>query len=255
MTRLSQFTLSLAAVLTLVAATVAQAQDSSWSGQTVVVTGANRGLGLELARQLHDAGAAVIGTARKPDQAHELEELGVRIVQLDVTDAASVAAMAKSLDGVKIDALFNNAGIFPQRAGIEDTDPDVAMRVLAVNAVGPIRVTQALLPAMRRGERKLIMNMSSGLGSIANNNRGTSIDYRASKAALNMISRTLAAELEDEGFVVVSMSPGWVRTDMGGENAPLSPQESVTGILRTLAGLDKDDSGGYFNHDGTELAW
>lgn len=233
----------------------AHAEDAVWSGRTAVITGANRGLGLELARQLHHAGATVIGTARKPEQAHDLEALGVRVVQLDVTDAASVAALAASLSDVAIDVLLNNAGIFPQRARFEATDPEVALDVFAVNAVGPLRVTQALLPALRRGTGKLIMNMSSGMGSIADNTRGTSADYRASKAALNMISRTLAAELKDEGFIVVAMSPGWVRTDMGGENARLSPEESVTGILRTLARLQPSDSGEYFNYDGNRLPW
>lgn len=231
----------------------AAAQDSPWSGRTVLVTGANRGLGLELARQLQEAGATVIGTARKPAEAGELKETGARVVALDVADAASVAALATELEGVKIDALLNNAGIFPQRESIEDTDPDTALKVYAVNTVGPLRVTQALLPNLRAGEGRLIMNMSSGLGSIANNDRGGMVDYRASKAALNMVSRTMAAEFE--GFIVVAMSPGWVRTDMGGPNANLSPEESVTGILKTLAGLEPGDTGSYYNHDGTKLDW
>jgi len=238
-----------------VGGTAYSAEDTPWSGKTVVVTGANRGLGLELARQLNDAGAIVIGTARKPDKADDLRELGVRIVQLEVADAVSVAAMAETLGDLKIDVLLNNAGIFPQREGFEDTDPDEALRVYTVNTIGPLRVTQALMPMMRRADGKLIMNMSSGLGSITNNSRGSMVDYRASKAALNMISRTMAAELKEEGFVVVAMSPGWVKTDMGGPNANLTPEESVSGILRTLAGLKGDDTGGYFNHDGSELPW
>jgi NAD(P)-dependent dehydrogenase (short-subunit alcohol dehydrogenase family) len=99
------------------------------------------------------------------------------------------------------------------------------------------------------------MNMSSGLGSIANNGRGTSVGYRASKAALNMVTRTLAMELADEGFVCVAMSPGWVRTDMGGDGAPLSVEDSVRGMLGTLAPLGPDRTGRYFNHDGQELPW
>lgn len=241
--------------LAVVVATAAHADESSWSGKTVLVTGANRGLGLELAKQLHDAGAEVIGTARKPEKADDLKGLGVRVVQLDVADAASVAAMAAELDGVKIDAVLNNAGIFPQREAFEDTDPDTALKVYAVNTVGPLRVTQALMPNLRAGGGKLVMNMSSGLGSIANNSRGGMVDYRASKSALNMVSRTLGAELSDEGFIVVAMSPGWVRTDMGGPNANLSPEESVAGILKTLAGLAPGDTGGYFNYDGTRLDW
>ena len=242
-------------LLFVVAALPAAAADTFWEGRTVLVTGANRGLGLELARQLHEAGATVIGTARKPDKAEDLKELGVRIVQLDVADAASVAAMAAQLEGVPVDAVLNNAGIFPQRESIEDTDPETALRVLTVNTVGPLRVVQALLPNLRAGEWKLIMNMSSGLGSIGNNTGGGMADYRASKAALNMLSRTMAAELGEDGFKVVAMSPGWVRTDMGGPQANLSPEESVEGILKVLAGLTGEDNGKYFNYDGRELDW
>jgi len=232
-----------------------QDEPSPWSGQTVVITGANRGLGLELARQLHAAGATVIGTARKPDAADDLRELGVRIERLDVADAESVAAFAEALGDLKVDILMNNAGIMLQRTLPIGVDLESMERVLAVNTIGPLRVSQALMPALRRGEGKMIMNMSSGLGSITNNTNGFFADYRASKAALNMISRSQAAELEPEGFLVVSMSPGWVRTDMGGEEADLSPAESVEGILRTLAGLDVSQSGGCFNHDGSEIPW
>ena len=241
--------------VSLLGATVCSAEDTAWTGKTVVITGANRGLGLELARQLHEAGANVIGTARKPEKADDLKALGVRVVQLDVADAASVAAMAEELEDLKVDVLLNNAGIFPQRASFEETDPDEALRVYAVNSIGPLRVTQALMPMMRRAEGGLIMNMSSGLGSIANNSRGSMVDYRASKAALNMMSRTMGAELNDDGIVVVAMSPGWVQTDMGGSNANLTPEESVSGILKTLSGLTLDDTGTYYNYDGSELPW
>ena len=231
------------------------AQESEWSGETVLVTGANRGIGLEFARQLHEAGATVIGTARKPEKAEELKALGVRVVQLDVTDEASVAALVKELDGLSIDVLMNNAGIFLEHGDFESADPAAVMKVYDVNVVGPLRVTQALLPNLRSGERKLIMNMSSGLGSIANNTGGGMVAYRASKAALNMQTHTLAADLAKEDFICIAMSPGWVRTDMGGENANLSPAESVSGMLSTLAPLTAKDSGRYLNHDGTELPW
>jgi NAD(P)-dependent dehydrogenase (short-subunit alcohol dehydrogenase family) len=229
------------------------AAQTDWSGLTVVVTGANRGIGLEFARQLSEAGANVIGTARTPDEATELKALGVRVEQLDVTDPASVAALAQSLGDTPIDALLNNAGIFPSRGGVESADPDMYARVYDVNVIGPLRVTQALLPNLRSGNRKLIMNMSSGLGSIANNGRGSSAGYRESKAALNMMTRTMAAEFE--GFTCIAMSPGWVRTDMGGPNANLSPEESVRGMLAVLAAATPEVSGHYFEYDGSELAW
>lgn len=243
------------ALATLGSVTSHAAEPKAWQGQTVLITGANRGLGLELARQLHAAGATVIGTARRPEAAADLRAIGVRVEQLDVADAASVAALADRLHGTPLAAVFNNAGIFAEHSGTETADPAAVLRIYDVNAVGPLRVTQALLPNLRLGDRKLVMNMSSGLGSIANNSRGGMLGYRASKAALNMITRTMAADLAEEEFVVVAMSPGWVRTDMGGEQAPLSPAESVAGILKTLTPLRAVDSGRYLNHDGTELPW
>ncbi len=237
------------------AAVPVHAEDSPWQGQTVLITGANRGLGLEFARQLHAAGANVIGTARRPEAAEALKNLGVRVEQLDVTDPASVAALAERLNGVALDAVLNNAGIFPARGNFESENPDEFLRVYAVNTVGPLRVTQALLPNLRRGQRKLVMNMSSGLGSISNNERGSSAGYRASKAALNMLTRSQAADLSAEDFICVAMSPGWVRTDMGGERANLSPAESVGGMLGVLAPLLPTDSGRYLNYDGSELPW
>jgi len=184
-----------------------------------------------------------------------LNALGVRVEQLDVADPASVAAMAERLSGIPLDVLLNNAGIFPERGDFISADPASALDVYNVNTIGPMRVTQALLPNLRLGNRKLIMNMSSGLGSIANNNRGSSVAYRSSKAALNMQTRTLAMELAAEKFICIAMSPGWVRTDMGSDRANLSPAESIKGILATLAPLTAEDTGRYLNHDGTELPW
>lgn len=231
------------------------AQESTWEGRTVLVTGANRGLGLEFARQLHAAGAKVIGTARKPDSAKDLKALGVRVEQLDVADPASVAALAERLDGEALDILLNNAGIFINRGSFDTEDPADFLKVLDVNTVGPLRVTQALLPNLRLGERRLVMNMSSGLGSIAGNGRGSMAAYRTSKAGLNMLTRTMAGDLSDEKFICVAMSPGWVRTDMGGEDANLSPEESVAGMLSVLAPLTPEDSGKYLAFDGKELEW
>jgi NAD(P)-dependent dehydrogenase (short-subunit alcohol dehydrogenase family) len=122
-----------------------------------------------------------------------------------------------------------------------------------VNVIGPLRVTQALLPNLRAGDRKLIMNMSSGLGSIENNGRGSSAGYRESKSALNMMTRSMAAEFD--GFICIAMSPGWVRTDMGGPNATLSAEQSVNGMLSVLAAATPADSGRYFDHTGDELPW
>jgi NAD(P)-dependent dehydrogenase (short-subunit alcohol dehydrogenase family) len=220
-----------------------------------VVTGANRGIGLEFARQLKAEGYEVVGTARNPDEAKELAALGVRVMQLDVTDAASVARLAEALKVAPIELLVNNAGVTGGGASIEAMDIEGARRAFEVNAIGPMRVTQALLPHLKAGSRRMVVSISSRLGSIAKNESGGYAGYRESKAALNMFMRSLSVEMKPSDFICIAMSPGWVRTDMGGSSATLSPEESVSGMLRTLHALTPKDSGRYLSHDGTELPW
>jgi NAD(P)-dependent dehydrogenase (short-subunit alcohol dehydrogenase family) len=248
MTRLARWIALAALMLCASAATAA-------GPATVLITGANRGIGLEYARQFEAKGYTVIGTARKPDEATELAALGVRVEALDVTDAASVAALAKRLEGVPIDVLVNNAGVGDRNdSSIETTDFKMFEHTLAVNTLGPLRVTQALLPNLRAGGRKHIVNMSSRLGSIALNN-GNFPAYRASKAALNQINRSLSIDLGKQGFVVVVVHPGWVRTEMGGEEAPLLPDESVRGLLALIERLDASNNGRFYDHLGAEIPW
>lgn len=223
--------------------------------QTFVVTGANRGLGLEFCRQLAAAGAHVIGTARHPGEAEELHGLGVRVEPLDVADAASVRAFAESLGDAPVDVLVNNAGCGGAGRGIAELDFDDAAHVLEVNSLGPMRVAQALLPHLRRGGTKRIVHVTSQMGSLANNTSGGYYAYRASKAALNMLHLTLARELAGQGFVCVAIHPGWVRTAMGGKQAPLPPQESVRGMLKVIARLGRGDHGKFIDHTGASLPW
>ncbi len=224
--------------------------------KTVLITGANRGLGLEFSRQYAAAGWKVIGTARKPEKATELKKLGARVIQLDVADAASVAKLAAGLKDQPVDLLINNAGMSnPDGMDFEKMGFEGVERVLAVNTIGPMRVTQALLPNLRLGTTKKIVNITSGLGSIEVNTDGGFYGYRESKAALNMFNRSLAANLKDEGFTCVVMSPGWVRTDMGGPEANLSPEESITGMKKVIGGLTVDDTGTFQSWDGKERAW
>jgi len=223
--------------------------------KTVLITGANRGLGLELARQYAADGWRVIGTARRPVEATELAALGVRVMELDVASAASVERLAGELAGQPVDLLINNAGIFPRVDTLAETDFDDVARTYAVNTIGPMRVTRALLPNLRSGDRKQVVSITSGLGSITNNDRGRYYGYRESKAGLNMFTRSLAVELADEGFTCVVISPGWVRTDMGGPNASLSPEESITGIRAVIAKLSRADTGTYWNYDGERVPW
>jgi NAD(P)-dependent dehydrogenase (short-subunit alcohol dehydrogenase family) len=229
-------------------------------GHTVLVTGANRGLGLEFAKQFSDAGWKVVATAREPDKADELQKLGanVSVVPLDVTDAKSVAALAKELEKQPIDLLINNAGVGVAIEGgpkLEQLKIADFEHVLQVNALGPVRVTQALLPNLRAGKGKTIVGITSGLGSLTWNQQGRYYGYRESKAALDMFIRTLAVELEPEGFVCIALMPGWVKTDMGGPNATMTPEQSITAMRKVIDGLKPADSGRLFNFDGTNPPW
>ncbi len=231
------------------------ASEAAAEARTVVVTGANRGLGLEFARQYKAAGWRVIGTARDPDTADELEALGVRVLQLDVASQESVDGLAAALGDEPIDLLINNAGIFPRVGKIQEIDFEDYWRTLAVNTVGPVRVTRALLPNLRQGKLKIIAGLSSNLGSIAENERGNFYGYRESKAALNMFTKTLAAELGPEGFTCVVLTPGWVQTDMGGPNAPLQPADSIAGMKAVLDKLTPADNGTFWSYDGSQMPW
>ena len=190
--------------------------DAKPADRTVLITGANRGIGLELARQYAADGWQVIGTARKPAKADDLRALDVRILQLDVTDSQSVDSLAADLAGEPVDLLINNAGIFPRVRKLTDVDFDDIERTFAVNTMGPMRVTRALLPNLTGGDGKTIVHITSRLGSIASNSGGGYYGYRESKAALNMFNRSLSAELRSDGVTCVVVHPGWVQTDMGG---------------------------------------
>ena len=222
---------------------------------TVLITGANRGLGLEFARQYAADGWRVIATARNPASADELKALAVEVAPLDVADPASIDALAKSLEGQAIDLLINNAGIFPRVSSIEEIDFDDYSRTLTVNTVGPVRVTRALLPNLRMSERKTVVNITSRLGSIALTDNGVFYGYRESKAALNMFTRTLANELKPEGFTCLTIHPGWVQTDMGGANANLTPEESISGMREVIATVGPEKTGTYWSYGGEEVPW
>ncbi len=251
----AKFQLIALMAVALVMPCAAEAANHGETSKTVLITGANRGLGLEFARQYAQAGWSVIGTARKPETAADLKALGVRVMQLDVADAASVGRLAADLEDHPIDLLINNAGMANRDADFPGLDFDSVERVLAVNSIGPMRVTQALLPNLQLGSTKKIVSISSDLGSIERNTGGGFWGYRESKAALNMFTRSLAAQLRDQGFICIVMSPGWVRTDMGGAEAPLSPAESITGMRSVIDGLEPEDTGSFQKYDGTAVPW
>lgn len=228
---------------------------SSSNAQTALVTGANRGIGLELVRQYSKAGWNVIGTATRPEAADELRQFAADVVQLDVTDQVSVEALADTIEKRPVDLLLNNAGIQQLMWTLDEIDFDALNRLLAVNAVGPMRVTRAVLPNLRLGRRKTIVNITSDLASISGNTEGGFYGYRESKAALNMFTRSLAAELGPDGFTCVAMHPGWVQTDMGGATAATTAPDSVRGIRRVIDGLSLTDNGTFWTHEARHMEW
>ena len=231
-------------------------QDSVDStGPTVLITGANRGIGLEFARQYSADGWRVIGTARRPDAAEELASTGAQILQLDVTDQASVDRLALDLADQPIDVLINNAGIQPLMWTLAEVDFEQFERALDVNTIGPVRVTRALLPNLRSGALRKVINITTNLSSIDGNTDGGFYGYRESKAALNMFTRSLAAEFGTEGFICIVLHPGWVQTDLGGPDAPLNVTESVLGMRRVIEDLESADNGTFWTYAGEQMAW
>jgi len=224
--------------------------------KTVLITGANRGIGLEMARQFKARGYAVIGTARTPGEAAELKSLGVRVEQLDVTDAGSVQALADRLRGVPIDLLVNNAGITGHDAErFEAVDFEAVAETFDVNSLGPMRVTQALMPNLEAGRGKTIVQVGSSAGSIAGNRGGGLYGYRASKAALNMFNKTLSSELVRRGYICVVMHPGWVKTRLGGSGATMEARDSVEAMIGVIEQLGLGDTGRFLDYKGRELPW
>ena len=222
---------------------------------TYLVTGANRGIGLAFARALSARGDRVIATARDPKKARELAALPVRLEQLDVADGKSVARLARALAGEPLHVLVNNAGIGDDGPRFERLSMEDLERAFRVNSIGPAAVTQALLPNLRSGDRRTVVNLSSGLGSVSEDESGGWIAYRASKAALNQLTRAIAADLRRERFTCIVISPGWVRTDMGGPGASLTPDESVAAMLEVMDRLDPSDTGRFLDHRGKDVPW
>ena len=223
---------------------------------TVFITGANRGIGLALAQNFSNAGFSVIGTARKPQQAAELKETGARVEQLDVTDQASVDAMAQRLGGTSIDILINNAGIVGgESKDMASLDVDDMQWVLNVNTLGPVRVTKALFPNVLSSERKMVVNISSMMGSMELNTWGCCLGYRASKAALNSFNQTLSVEYGKQGMVFVVLHPGYVKTDMNKGAGNITTAVSADGLFKVISELDASDNGGFYDFSGKPMPW
>jgi NAD(P)-dependent dehydrogenase (short-subunit alcohol dehydrogenase family) len=229
---------------------------------SVLITGANRGLGLEFARQYLVDGWLVYATCRDPSSASELQKLApgsggkLKILAMDVTDLESVRKAAADLDGEPIDLLLNNAGVGgPRGQTLGNIDYDAWAKVLDANTLGPLRVAEAFVEHVARSQRKLIVTLTSGMGSIGDNTSGGAFAYRSSKAAVNMVMRSLAVDLAPVGITCLVINPGWVRTDMGGPHGTQSPAENIAKLRRLIDSLEPAHSGKFINHDGREFAW
>ncbi|HKM65802.1 MAG TPA: SDR family oxidoreductase [Candidatus Acidoferrum sp.] len=234
---------------------------------TVLITGANRGLGLEFAKQYSADGWDVLATAREPQNAKELTQRkekypAVAVHKLNIADDQSVRDLVDVLAGKPIDVLIHNSGVYP-REGQKVGQIDYAgwREALETNLFGTMRLTEALLENVAASERKQIAALSSSMASLravqdgAVAQSGTSYQYRTSKAALNMAMSVLASELAPRGISVVLIDPGWVKTDMGGRHAQLTPEQSISGIRKVLAGSPMEISGKFIGHDGLVRPW
>ena len=218
---------------------------------TLLITGANRGLGLEFARQYAADGWKVIGTVRNPDRADDLRRVpgDIRVEQLDVADVEAIRAFAARIDE-PIDHLICNAGVMGKYS---EVDPDSWAYTLRVNAIAPTLLAQALVDRVTPGGK--IAVITSKMGSIADNESGGGIIYRSSKAALNAAWRSLAIDWRDRDLAVAMLHPGWVQTAMGGPSAPTPPEESIAGLRRVIAGLTRERSGSFLDFQGNEIPW
>jgi len=227
----------------------------------VLITGANRGIGLEFARSFADEGWHVHACCRNPDRADNLKEIAegtvgvVTLHKLDVTDGLRVASLARTLADDHLDILINNAGVSGPRKPFGETDYDEWLPVFAVNTLAPMRMAERFVEHLERGERKLIVNISSRMGSVGDNSGGGSYIYRSSKAALNAVVKSMAIDLAPRGISAVAFHPGWVRTDMGGPNGQITPVESVKGMRAVMEKIRLGDSGKFFNYDGKIIPW
>jgi NAD(P)-dependent dehydrogenase (short-subunit alcohol dehydrogenase family) len=222
---------------------------------TVLVTGAGRGLGLEFARQYAADGWRVLACCRSPKDAPELKKLKVDVHALDVASQDSIHQLADALKGTPIDVLINNAGLHGDRRPFGETDVDLWKAIFAVNTIAPYQVLSALLENVIAGTQKKVVNISSKVGSIGDGPGGGNYAYRSSKTALNMVMVNAAHELKNHGITILLIHPGWVQTDMGGPTAPVTIEQSITGVRRIIDKATPAESGHFYDYTGRQIPW
>ena len=230
--------------------------------RTVLITGANRGIGLAFCKYYLETGYHVIACSRQPEQSSDLLALKqqyqqtMNLMPLDVTRSAMMEALKHSLTGEPIDILINNAGVYgPRDFSFGQITQDQWLDTIKVNTVAPLLLTQLLVDNLAASDEKKLIMVSSKMASMADNTSGGSYIYRSSKAALNAVSKSLSHDLSAQGISVAVVHPGWVKTDMGGVNAWITTEESVQGVAQVIAALAPDNSGQFFNYDGSVISW
>ncbi len=224
---------------------------------TIVITGANRGIGLEFTKQYASDGAKVYALCRSPEEAEELKAVAgdVHIRQLDVTSEDCRKRFADEIGDETIDILINNAGIYGgDNQSLGNLDFDKWHNTMEVNVFGPVYMTTALYSNLKKSANPKVATISSKMGSIGDSSGGMAI-YRTSKAAINMAMNSLSADASNDNVIMINLHPGWVQTDMGGSNAPTTPQESVTGLRKVIAEASMKDTGHFYDFKGQELPW
>ncbi|MFO7809519.1 SDR family oxidoreductase [Guyparkeria sp.] len=231
--------------------------------KTALITGTNRGIGLDLTRQLLEDGWRVHATARDPEESAELKALAfahpdtLQLHALDVADADAIRALSGQLADESIDWLINNAGIYGPRGVVFGNVHDVEawLEVFHINSIAPMLIMQAFAEQVARSDEKKIGILSSKVGSMGDNGSGGGYIYRSSKAAVNAVIKSASIDLEPRGINVVALHPGWVLTDMGGPNAEITTAQSAEGLRRNMAGLSEADRGRFIDIDGTTIPW
>ena len=226
---------------------------------TILITGANRGIGLEFTKQYAADDWHVIACCRNPKAADALQSMAsqnhnIVIYTLDVANFSQIDALALQLKAQKIDVLLNNAGVYPD-SSFGALDVDAWANAFKINSMAPLKMAQAFTPHIAAGTLKKIATLSSKMGSLDDNTSGGSYIYRSSKTAVNMVMKSLALDVRGDGVSVVTLHPGWVQTDMGGPNGLINTQTSVTGLRKVIANLSLSNTGKFVAYNGQEIAW